>query len=65
MEKVKIDKDLCIGCGACVALCPKTFEIGDDMLAEVIDDEVNDEVKEAAENCPTEAIKIEKEDEDK
>ncbi len=65
MEKVKIDKDLCIGCGACAALCPKTFEIGDDMLAEVIDDEVNDEVKEAAENCPTEAIKIEKEDEDK
>ncbi len=65
MEKVKIDKDLCIGCGACAALCPKTFEIGDDMLAEVIDDEVNDEVKEVAENCPTEAIKIEKEDEDK
>ena len=65
MEKVKIDKDLCIGCGACAALCPKTFEIEDDMLAEVIDDEVNDEVKEAAENCPTEAIKIEKEDEDK
>ena len=65
MEKVKIDKDLCIGCGACAALCPKTFEIGDDMLAEVIDDEVNDEVKEVAENCPTEAIIIEKEDEDK
>ena len=60
MEKIKIDKDLCIGCGACAAYCPDTFEIGDDMLAEVVKDEVTDEVIEAAESCPTDVIKINK-----
>lgn len=62
MEKVEIDKNLCIGCGACAAICPKNFEIGDDGLAEVTNDKVTDEVKEAAENCPTDAIKIKKTD---
>ena len=33
--KVKVNKDLCIGCGACQALVPDVFEIGDDGLAEV------------------------------
>ena len=64
MEKIKVDKELCIGCGACAATCPDTFEINDDMLAEVIKDEVTEEVIEAVENCPTEAIKIEENKED-
>ena len=58
MEKIQVDKDLCIGCGACAAYCPDTFEIGDDMLAVVVKDEITEEVIEAAENCPTDAIKI-------
>ncbi len=62
MEKIEVDKDLCIGCGACAAYCPDTFEIGVDMLAEVVKDEVTEEVIEAAENCPTDAIKINNED---
>ena len=62
MEKIEVDKDLCIGCGACAAYCPDTFEIGDDMLAEVVKNEVTEEVIEAAENCPTDAIKINNED---
>ena len=44
--KVKVDKDLCIGCGACQALVPDVFEIGDDGLAEVKVSEVNDNLKE-------------------
>ncbi len=58
--KVKVDKDLCIGCGACQALVPDVFEIGDDGLAEVKVSEVNDNLKEdttdAIDNCPTQAI---------
>ena len=59
--KVIVDKDLCIGCGACQAICPDVFEINDDGLSEVIESEVADknkeEVVEAIESCPTEAIK--------
>ena len=66
--KAKVNKDLCIGCGACAAIVPDVFQIGDDGLAEVItDNEVKetevsknliDEVKDAAEGCPTSAIEI-------
>ena len=63
--KAKVNKDLCIGCGACAAIVPDVFQIGDDGLAEVnTDTEVNedliDEVKDAAEGCPTSAIEISK-----
>ena len=61
MAKVKVNKDKCIGCGACAATCPEVFELGDDGLAEVIKDEINDDVKTAAEGCPVEAIEIEEE----
>lgn len=57
--KVKIEKELCISCGNCVAICPEVFQFGDD-VAEVIKDEIpddlNDAVYEAIENCPTSAI---------
>ena len=61
MAKVEVNKDKCIGCGACTATCPEVFEIGDDGLATVIKDEINDDVKMAAEGCPTEAIEIKEE----
>ena len=59
--KVKVNKDLCIGCGACQAICPDVFEIDDDGLSGVLVDEVKeeyqDDAREAIESCPTEAIK--------
>ena len=61
MAKVTVEKDKCIRCGACTATCPEVFDFDDDGLAKVIKDEVNDDVKMAAEGCPTEAIKIENE----
>ena len=30
MKQVKIDQDECIGCGACVELCPDIFAFDDD-----------------------------------
>ena len=60
MKKVKVLKDVCIGCGACQAICSEVYEIGDDGLAEVIVEEVPENVEEEAmdalENCPTAAI---------
>lgn len=58
--KVKVDKNLCIGCGACQSIEPSVFELEDDGLAKAIDTEINKEIKEnvmdAIEGCPTSAI---------
>lgn len=60
--RVTVDKDLCIGCGACVGICPDVFDFDDDGLAYVkneekaIKDKYLEKTKEAIENCPTDAI---------
>jgi ferredoxin len=55
-------EDTCTACGLCVDTCPEVFEMGDEM-AEVIVDEVppehEDDVQQAAEECPVEAIIVE------
>ena len=60
MEKIKVNEN-CIGCGACTAIAPDFFEFGDDGYAKPIKNEVEkitDDVKEAAEGCPVNAIEI-------
>lgn len=61
--KVTVDKDLCIGCGACEVTCPEVFEVGDDGVARVklepVPQKLEEAVREAAEDCPVEAIFIE------
>ncbi len=60
--KVKIDKDLCTACGLCADTCPEVFEMAEDtaiVKQENVPTEYEEQVKEAAKNCPTEAIKIE------
>ena len=58
--KLEVNKDLCIGCGACQATAPNVFEIDDDGLAKVKVDKVIEEDREdaidALEGCPTSAI---------
>ena len=58
--KVKVNKDLCIGCGACQAVAPDIFEIEDDGLANAYNpnvlDEQKDDAMDAIEGCPTSAI---------
>ena len=73
MKKVKVNQELCIGCGACQAIIDSVFEIGDNGLAhtkeeantvDTMEEEVKNEVMDALEGCPTSAIFIEeKEDE--
>lgn len=64
MKKVIVNKDKCISCGACVGLVDSVFEFGEDDLAQVkenvdfenMDKDLEEEVKDAIEGCPTEAI---------
>ena len=38
--KVKVNRDACIGCGACAAICPYVFEIDDEGLSKVVNSDV-------------------------
>jgi len=56
---VSIDKEKCIGCGACVAICEKVFEMKD---AKAIVKKGQEKTKlpctkDAIESCPVQAIK--------
>jgi ferredoxin len=55
---IKINKDLCIGCGTCEALCPTVFKINTQGKAEVVNQEGAPCAKNAAESCPVQAIEI-------
>lgn len=67
MKKIEVDQNKCIGCGACAGLTNREiFDFNDDGLVSAIEnnfDELNEEkkeeVKDAIEGCPTDAIKIE------
>lgn len=61
--KVKVDQESCIGCGACCANF-EFFEFNDDGVSTVkgkTEDIVEGEdIEEAANVCPVDAIKVEK-----
>ena len=60
--KATIDRDGCIGCGACADTCPEVFSMADDGLAEVcgdVSDDNFDDAKEAEANCPVSVITVE------
>ena len=58
MEKVKVDSERCLRCGACVACAPNNFDYGDDGESVVINEEVTDETRQAVDMCPVSAIEI-------
>ncbi|MHB8111179.1 MAG: ferredoxin [Syntrophorhabdaceae bacterium] len=60
---IRIDEDLCSGCGSCTEICPEIFILEDDRVINQIGEKPiprqNEEAcREAAESCPTEAIAI-------
>lgn len=59
MVKIIVDQDKCIGCGACVATCPKSFEMKEGK-AHAIKAEVEKLTceKDAEAGCPVGAISI-------
>ena len=60
--KAKVDKDLCTGCELCESSCPDVFEMADDIATvkvDVVPDGMESDVKQAAEDCPVEAITVE------
>ncbi len=54
-----VDLDLCIGCGTCESLCPEVFQLRDEKAYVINPEGCNTcNCEEAADSCPTEAIKL-------
>ncbi len=64
MAKLKLDKETCIGCGACTAVAQELFEMDYDegkvkLLKEELSVEDKPKAQDAVETCPVQCIKIE------
>lgn len=61
--KVVVDFDLCESNAVCMAVAPEVFEVRDDDFLYVLNEqpgpELAEKVREAAERCPKQAIKLE------
>jgi len=72
MPKVIQEREKCIGCGSCAALCPKYWEMAEDGKSRLLNSTQKGEGKfelevahiecnqEAADSCPVQIIHIEK-----
>ncbi|MGZ4603342.1 MAG: ferredoxin [Kineosporiaceae bacterium] len=61
--KVVVDRDVCQNHGQCVFAAPQVFELDEDgelvVLQEEVDKSLRDDVEEATDVCPVQAITIE------
>ena len=61
--KAFVDRDSCIGCEACVGICPEVFSMDDEGISVAIDKEIAADLLESAEEamecCPVSAITVE------
>ena len=60
MKAPVVDKGKCLGCGTCTVIAPESFKLGDDGKAQAINPpgDGEEQVKEAVDSCPVEAIKL-------
>jgi ferredoxin len=56
--KIEVDRDLCVGDGACCNEAPQVFEMDDESIAVVLGSDGNtpEEILAAAQSCPVDAI---------
>ena len=61
--KAFVDRDSCIGCEACVGICPEVFSMDDEGISVAIDGDLAADLVESAEEamecCPVSAITVE------
>ena len=58
--KATVDRDTCIGCGACTSICPEVFEMKEGKAEATGNaDEADCDVQSAADSCPVQAISVE------
>lgn len=65
MKILKINKDLCTGCGNCESICPEVFEVQEDGTSHIIAGDLSGLegcIEAAEENCPDDAIIYEEEE---
>ncbi|MDP8233448.1 MAG: ferredoxin [Candidatus Saelkia tenebricola] len=59
---VKVDAELCIGCGLCVNMAPNVFKMEEDKavaVSDVLAEDQEGNAKQMVEDCPVNAIVVE------
>ena len=58
--RVSVDHNVCVGNSMCETIAPKVFVLNDDRQSEAVnpDGDTEENILEAAENCPVSAIKV-------
>ena len=59
-KKLKVNSDVCVGCGLCVGTYPETFEFDDEGKAKVVAQCDDASAEEAISACPAGAIEEDK-----
>ena len=58
-----VDRDSCIGCEACVGICPDVFSMDDELISVPVEGEIAGDILESAQEamdcCPVGAITVE------
>jgi ferredoxin len=58
MSEVKVNEELCIGCGTCESMCPKVFKIEDGKSKVISQDCADCNCQEVVDSCPVNAISL-------
>jgi ferredoxin len=61
--RVRVDRGACVGHASCIMIAPKVFDLDDEDLVVLLDDQPSDaladHVERAVRSCPRSAIKVE------